>query len=129
VHQFVTFTVHTPSQVAFAEFVSRDPSAAALPAFYQAKRDRFLALTRVRASSPSACEGTYFQLMDYSAISTEGDTDRAVAEWLLKDPRRRGHPGLGVQLQGRGRPGAAVLLREEGGDAGGRGRAASPHRH
>jgi len=82
VHQFVTFTVHTPSQVAFAEFVSRDPSAAALPAFYQAKRDRFLALTEGSRFRPLRCEGTYFQLMDYSALS--GDTDRAVAEWLLK---------------------------------------------
>ena len=27
-HQFVTFTVHTPSQFAFAEFVARDPDAA-----------------------------------------------------------------------------------------------------
>ena len=27
VHQFVTFTVHTPSQIAFAEFVARDPAA------------------------------------------------------------------------------------------------------
>src|SRR5262245_58989065 len=30
VHQFMTFTVHTPSQVAFAEFVSRDPQASDL---------------------------------------------------------------------------------------------------
>jgi methionine aminotransferase len=82
VHQFVTFTVHTPSQVAFAEFVTRDPSAASLPAFYQEKRDRFLALTEGSPFRPLKCEGTYFQLMDYSAIS--GDADRAVAEWLLK---------------------------------------------
>lgn len=82
VHQFVTFTVHTPSQVAFAEFVARDPEASALAGFYQAKRDRFLELTASLPLRPLACEGTYFQLMDYSAISTDGD--RAVAEWLLK---------------------------------------------
>ena len=82
VHQFVTFTVHTPSQVAFAEFVSRDPAATALPAFYQEKRDRFLALTEGSRFRPLACEGTYFQLMDYSAISADGD--RAVAQWLLE---------------------------------------------
>ncbi|MCC7176845.1 MAG: methionine aminotransferase [Acidobacteria bacterium] len=81
VHQFVTFTVHTPSQVAFAEFVSRDPSATSLPGFYQEKRDRFLALTEGSRFRPLRCEGTYFQLMDYSAISREGD--KAVAEWLL----------------------------------------------
>jgi methionine aminotransferase len=81
VHQFVTFTVHTPSQHAFAEFVARDPAAAALPAFYQEKRDRFRSLTRESRFRPLACEGTYFQLMDYSAVSQDGD--RAVAEWLL----------------------------------------------
>jgi methionine aminotransferase len=82
VHQFVTFTVHTPSQIAFADFVARDPAASTLPAFYQEKRDRFLSLTAGSRFKPLACEGTYFQLMDYSAISSEGD--RAVAEWLLQ---------------------------------------------
>jgi methionine aminotransferase len=38
VHQFMTFTVHTPSQFAFAEFVRRDPLAADLPRFYMAMR-------------------------------------------------------------------------------------------
>jgi methionine aminotransferase len=82
VHQFVTFTVHTPSQVAFAEFLARDPTAHDLPGFYQAKRDQFLALTADSRFAPLACEGTYFQLLDYSAISADRDT--AVAEWLLK---------------------------------------------
>jgi methionine aminotransferase len=81
VHQFVTFTVHTPSQFAFAEFLTRDPGAHDLPGFYQAKRDRFLELTAGSRFRPLACEGTYFQLMDYSSIST--DRDSAVAEWLL----------------------------------------------
>jgi len=82
VHQFVTFTVHAPSQIAFAEFLSRDPAARDLPSFYQGKRDRFLELTARSRFTPLACEGTYFQLMDYSTISQ--DNDRAVAEWLLK---------------------------------------------
>jgi methionine aminotransferase len=82
VHQFVTFTVHGPSQIAFAEFVSRDPGATALPAFYQSKRDRFLQLVDGSRFTPLACAGTYFQLLDYSAISADGD--RAMAEWLLK---------------------------------------------
>ena len=82
VHQFVTFTVHTPSQFAFAEFLVRDLAAADLPAFYQGKRDQFLGLTAGSRFTPLTCEGTYFQLMDYSAISRDGD--RAMAEWLLK---------------------------------------------
>lgn len=82
IHQFVTFTVHTPSQVAFAEVVGRDPEASGLPGFYQEKRDRFLALTQGSRFRPLPCEGTYFQLMDYSAISSQGD--KAMAEWLLR---------------------------------------------
>ncbi|MGE3275434.1 MAG: methionine aminotransferase [Vicinamibacterales bacterium] len=82
VHQFVTFTVHAPSQIAFAEFVARDPGAKDLPAFYQAKRDRFLQLMEGSRFTPLACNGTYFQLMDYSAITADKDAD--VAMWLIK---------------------------------------------
>jgi methionine aminotransferase len=81
VHQFVTFTVHTPSQMAFAEFVKRDPSAKDLPAFYQKKRDLFLELTAGSRFRPLPCGGTYFQLMDYSAISKE--TDKEIANRLI----------------------------------------------
>lgn len=83
VHQFMTFTVHTPSQFAFAEFVARDPQATDLAPFYQQKRDLFLALIEGSRFTPLACEGTYFQLLDYSAISHEGDRDMAM--WLLKE--------------------------------------------
>jgi methionine aminotransferase len=83
VHQFMTFTVHGPSQLAFAEFVKRDPGAAALPAFYQAKRDRFLSLVEGSRFKPLRCEGTYFQLLDYSAIAH--DTDREMAMRLIKE--------------------------------------------
>jgi methionine aminotransferase len=83
VHQFVTFTVHSASQVAFAEFVKKDPTAAELPAFYQRKRDLFLELTKNTPFKPLACRGTYFQLMDYSGFSKEKDTD--IAMRLLKE--------------------------------------------
>ncbi|MSO62140.1 MAG: aminotransferase class I/II-fold pyridoxal phosphate-dependent enzyme [Acidobacteria bacterium] len=81
VHQFVTFTVHTPSQMAFAEFVRRDPGAKDLSAFYQQKRDLFLQLTAGSRFKPLPCAGTYFQLMDYSAISKE--TDKEIAHRLI----------------------------------------------
>ncbi len=74
VHQFVQFCVVTPMQWALAEFMAGEPGhCLALPAFYQARRDHFcrlLAGSRFRFS-PSA--GTYFQLLDYSGISDEGD--------------------------------------------------------
>ncbi len=81
VHQFVTFTVHTPSQMAFAEFVRRDPGAKELAGFYQQKRDLFLQLTAGSRFRPLPCAGTYFQLMDYSAISNE--TDKEIAHRLI----------------------------------------------
>jgi len=77
VHQFLTFTVHTPSQIAFAEFVQRDPSATGLSSFYEHKRDLFLQLTSGSRFRPLPCAGTYFQLFDYSAISQESDKEIA----------------------------------------------------
>ena len=77
VHQFMTFTVHTPSQVAFAEFVRKDPTAKELTPFYQRKRDLFLELTAGSRFRPLPCAGTYFQLFDYSAISKERDHEIA----------------------------------------------------
>jgi methionine aminotransferase len=82
VHQFVTFTAHSAAQVAFAEFVTRDPGADRLPSFYQAKRDLFLSLLDGSRFKPLGCSGTYFQLMDYSAITRDRDTD--VAMQLIK---------------------------------------------
>ena len=79
----MTFTVHGPSQHAFAEFVRRDPGASQLPAFYQQKRDLFLQLIEGSRFKPLRCEGTYFQLLDYSAISQDKDTDMAMR--LIKE--------------------------------------------
>ncbi|XXX76682.1 methionine aminotransferase [Sorangium sp. So ce134] len=78
VHQFVTFAVNAAIQHAYAEVVTRDPLAADLAPFYQAKRDRFLRLIEGSRFRPLPCEGTYFQLLDYSAISAERDADAAL---------------------------------------------------
>ncbi|XYH97687.1 methionine aminotransferase [Sorangium sp. So ce1128] len=78
VHQFVTFAVNAAIQLAYAEVAARDPLAAGLASFYQAKRDRFLKLIEGSRFRPLPCEGTYFQLVDYSAITTERDADFAL---------------------------------------------------
>ena len=81
VHQYNTFATSTPAQWAFAGMLREHPEHhAALGAFYEAKRDRFraqLARTRLR---PLSASGSYFQLVDYSAISDLGDD--AFARWL-----------------------------------------------
>ena len=78
VHQFVTFAVNGAIQRAYAEFVNRDPASAGLAPFYQAKRDRFLELMRGSRFTPLACRGTYFQMVDYSAITGERDSEFAL---------------------------------------------------
>lgn len=78
VHQFVCFVAVTPVQYAIADFMTAEPDyPATLARHYQAKRDLFCgALADSRfALKPSA--GTYFQLLDYSAITDAPDTQLA----------------------------------------------------
>ena len=78
IHQFVTFTVNGAIQMAYAEMVNRDPLCEDLSRFYQAKRDTFLRLIAGSRFRPLACSGTYFQLLDYSAITADRDADVAL---------------------------------------------------
>jgi methionine aminotransferase len=82
VHQFVTFATNTPAQMAYADFTRNRANYDDLATFYQAKRDRFLHLLEGSRFLPVPCHGTYFQLLDYSAISHEAD--HAFAMTLLK---------------------------------------------
>lgn len=81
VHQFVTFSSSTPFQAAISQYLQRVPERVeAVGAFYQQKRDQFLQLLSESRFRPLPCEGTYFQLMDYSEISDMPDTE--FAQWL-----------------------------------------------
>ena len=82
-HQFVTFAVNTPIQHAYADLLSRGVDFGAVARFYQAKRDRFLAAIAGSRFAPVACRGTYFQVLDYSAIS--GEPDQQMAMRLLTE--------------------------------------------
>jgi methionine transaminase len=77
VHQFVTFSTFTPVQHALAEFLDAGRLAALGP-FFQRKRDLFRNLLAGSRFSPLPCHGSYFQLMDYSAISSEPDDRFAI---------------------------------------------------
>jgi methionine aminotransferase len=78
VHQFVTFTTHTPTQWALAEFIDQQPAHyLGLSNFYQAKRDFFLARMVGSGFSLLPSHGTYFQLADYSGLSDMPDTEFA----------------------------------------------------
>ena len=81
VHQFVQFAVATPLQAALADFLSECPQHVEdLPAFYQRKRDHFCALLAATRLAFTPAAGTYFQLVDYSAVSELPDVD--FARWL-----------------------------------------------
>ena len=78
VHQFVQFCVVTPMQWALADFLESDPGHYLdLPAFYQVKRDQFCALLQPSRFRFTPSAGTYFQLLDYGAITGEPDVDYA----------------------------------------------------
>jgi methionine transaminase len=83
VHQFVTFAVNTPLQHAYAEFLARGVDVAAVGRFYEAKRDRFLALLSGSRLRALPCAGTYFVLVDYTAVGTSSDHEMAMR--LLRD--------------------------------------------
>ena len=78
VHQFVTFATITPVQHALAEFLAARRGYPELAAFYQRKRDLFLELISGSRFTPLPSRGTYFQLLDYSAISNDGDMEFAL---------------------------------------------------
>jgi methionine aminotransferase len=83
VHQFNVFTVNTPVQHGIAKFMENPAPYLELPAFYQKKRDLFrngLANTRFKLL-PS--DGTYFQCVDYSAISDLPEAE--FSTWLTTE--------------------------------------------
>lgn len=74
IHQFVTFTVNTPVQHGLADFLVADPDHHnELGRFYQTKRDYFCGLLAESKFQFTPSAGTYFQLLDYSQLSAEGD--------------------------------------------------------
>lgn len=78
VHQFTVFCVSTPMQWATAEFMKSPETYLDLNDFYQRKRDLFLETISESRFQPLRCEGTYFQLVDYSNISDKNDVDFAI---------------------------------------------------
>lgn len=83
-HQYLTFATCTPMQLALADILRDEPEHADnLPSFYQQKRDLFCSLIRQSRFQFTPSAGTYFQVVDYSAISDLPDTK--FCEWLTKE--------------------------------------------
>jgi len=76
VHQYVTFAVSTPVQWALADYLATSPAFLdELAGFYQSRRDRFIELLSGSRFTCTPSAGTYFQLVDYSAVSDDPDVD------------------------------------------------------
>ncbi|WP_121198690.1 methionine aminotransferase [Mucilaginibacter gracilis] len=78
VHQFLVFSVNSPTQHAIAEYLKDENTYNGLAGFFQQKRDHFrnaMAQTRFELLP---CAGSYFQSVRYDRISDEKDVDIAL---------------------------------------------------
>lgn len=84
VHQFNTFTIATPLQYGIARYLEGNDAAwQGLAGFFQRKRDLLGAALAGSGFQPLHSAGTYFQLLDYSALSRLEDVpfaDRLIRE-------------------------------------------------
>ncbi len=83
VHQYNVFTVNTPVQHGLAAYMADPAPYLELPAFYQRKRDLFRAGLEKSRFRLLPSDGTYFQCVDYSAISDKSEAD--FAKWLTAE--------------------------------------------
>jgi methionine transaminase len=78
IHQFNTFSIAAPLQYAIADFLRQVPEHnASLADFYQRKRDLFLGRLRDSRFIWTPASGSYFQLLDFTAISVASDVEFA----------------------------------------------------
>lgn len=77
VHQFNVFSVNHPMQKALAEYLKIPNRYLELSQFYQDKRDLFLNLIAPSRFKFVPAKGTYFQVLDFSNITTAYDVDFA----------------------------------------------------
>lgn len=77
VHQYNTFTIHTPTQLAIADYLNEPAHYEGVAAMYEEKRNYFLEVMQGSRFVPIPTKGTYFQLMNFKEISDEYDVDFA----------------------------------------------------
>ncbi len=86
VHQFNTFSIASPLQHAITRYLKAYPDAwAGLSTFFQAKRDLLVGRLKGSGFEPVPAAGTYFQLVDYAALS--GDKDMDFADRLIREAK------------------------------------------
>lgn len=78
IHQYLTFCTITPVQMALAEYLKNPDHYLSIPTFYEKKRDKFLDSIRHSGFTFTPSQGSYFQNLSYSALTSENDYDFAV---------------------------------------------------
>lgn len=73
IHEFNVFSVSHPMQRALTEYLKHPNNYLELNSFFQKKRDLFLDGIKSSRFLFTPSQGTYFQLLDYSQITDEGD--------------------------------------------------------
>ncbi|MBX2900202.1 MAG: aminotransferase class I/II-fold pyridoxal phosphate-dependent enzyme [Cyclobacteriaceae bacterium] len=82
-HQFITFSVNTPVQLALAEYLGNPDHYLGLGRFYQQKRDFFLNQLKSSSLQPLPCSGSYFQLLSYAGVKDL--PEKEMAEWMTRE--------------------------------------------
>ncbi len=77
IHQFAVFCVDHPVQRALTDYLKNQENYLGLNDFYQEKRDYFLSRLQNSRFRFTPTKGTYFQLLDYTQFTDEGDEDLA----------------------------------------------------
>lgn len=80
VHQFNVFSVNSAVQCGLADYLQDPRTYQTLPSFFQPKRDLFRGGLSASKFKLLPCEGSYFQVVDYSEISDLSDIE--FAKWL-----------------------------------------------
>ncbi|MFD1551398.1 aminotransferase [Putridiphycobacter roseus] len=77
-HQFQVFCANNTMQYAVSKYLDEGNVWAGISKMYQAKRDLFLKAMEGSRFKALPCNGTYFMLFDYSAISKVSDVEFAI---------------------------------------------------
>ncbi len=86
VHQYTVFTANSAMQHGIATYLADAGPYLNLPAFYQAKRDRFAAGLVATPLRLLPCEGSYFQCVSYADVPVLRDlSERECCEWLTRE--------------------------------------------
>jgi len=78
VHQYNCFSVHTPSQVALAEYLPNKDAYLKVGSFVQKKRDYFQELMSATCFKPLPSYGSYFQCYSFEGLSDQSDLELAI---------------------------------------------------